>query len=413
MKHWRIYLILAGSLFLFSCSGTQIKAPESDRSIFKDGMSAYEAGDFQTAYDIFLTEAKRGNAEAQYNLGLMFAKGQRVFQDYNETANWFKKAAEQGYALAQYKLGLMYVDGKGVNHEFEQAIYWLERAINSDPKYPYTYNDLAWLLATYRNEKYRDGNKAVRLAKKAVELFPKGKHLDTLAAAYAEVGQFEDALETQGEAISILLKEGIPETKLSEYKERLTAYQANRPWRESRITANYKAVMDNLLGADINDVISMGYPHRTLMTANGNQVYLGSASYPHATFTAPNGNKVYAYNYGTAFKTPTIPDGQTACEVYGYDNKSAYYGGQTVGKWCTTFLETDVSGRIIQWRGDGNSCTQEAINWRLRHTMPKEMENRVDEVIYERLKDGWRDAGYSEAEIKRMLNAYRLRMERH
>jgi tetratricopeptide (TPR) repeat protein len=294
--------------------------------------------------------------------------------------------------------------------EYDDAISDYSKAIELNQSYADAYNQLARIMATCPVEKGRDGIKAVELAEKAVALSPAPRVLDTLAAAYAEAGMFDNAIETQNKAILILLKESRPETEISGYKERLAAYQVKKPWRESTISANYTAVMDSLLGADINDVINMGsYPHRTLMTANGNQIYLSSGSYPHVTFTTTSGNQVYVYNYGTAFKTPAIPDGQTAYNVYGYDNKSAYYGGQTVGKWCTTFLEADMSGRIIKWRAEGSNCTEEAVTWRSRNAMPGEVESRVDEIIYERLIDGWRDAGYSEETIEIMLSEYKCR----
>ena len=49
--------------------------------------------------------ADQGDATAQYDLGLMYAKGQGVPQDYAEAVKWFRKAADQGDASAQYNLG--------------------------------------------------------------------------------------------------------------------------------------------------------------------------------------------------------------------------------------------------------------------------------------------------------------------
>lgn len=48
--------------------------------------------------------AGQGDVHAQYNLGLMYANGTGVPQDYNEAAKWFRLAAEQGHASAQYNL---------------------------------------------------------------------------------------------------------------------------------------------------------------------------------------------------------------------------------------------------------------------------------------------------------------------
>ncbi len=72
----------------------------------------------------------------------------------------------------------------------------------------------------------------MELAKKAVELNPKAHVLDTLAAAYAEVGKFEDAITTQEKAIELLKKEGKPTPLIDRCIERLKSYKAHKPWRE-------------------------------------------------------------------------------------------------------------------------------------------------------------------------------------
>jgi len=52
--------------------------------------------------------AEQGHAEAQSNLGVMYAEGQGVSQDYKAAVEWFRKAAGQGIAEAQFNLGSMY-----------------------------------------------------------------------------------------------------------------------------------------------------------------------------------------------------------------------------------------------------------------------------------------------------------------
>ena len=54
------------------------------------------------------------NAQAQYNLGVMYDEGRGVRQDDAEAVRWYRQAAEQGYAAAQYNLGAMYANGRGV-----------------------------------------------------------------------------------------------------------------------------------------------------------------------------------------------------------------------------------------------------------------------------------------------------------
>jgi len=58
--------------------------------------------------------AAQGNADAQCNLGLMYATGRGVSQDDQEALKWYRLAEEQGQPRAQYNLGMMYENGQGV-----------------------------------------------------------------------------------------------------------------------------------------------------------------------------------------------------------------------------------------------------------------------------------------------------------
>ena len=68
--------------------------------------------------------AEQGNAEAQNNLGGMYAYGQGVRQDDAEAVRWFWQAAEQGDATAQNSLGDMYLNGRGVRQDRALAQEW-------------------------------------------------------------------------------------------------------------------------------------------------------------------------------------------------------------------------------------------------------------------------------------------------
>ena len=70
--------------------------------------------------------AEKGNAEAQYKLGLMYDMGEEVDQDYGKAFEWYEKSANQGLASSQSKLGSMYRYGKGVevNHAKASEWYW-------------------------------------------------------------------------------------------------------------------------------------------------------------------------------------------------------------------------------------------------------------------------------------------------
>jgi serine/threonine protein kinase len=88
----------------------------------------------------------------------------------------------------------------------------------------------AWLLATTGFAALRDGPSAVPLAEKAVAATGRksAKYLDTLAAAYAETGDFAKAISVQNEAIALLQDEEMKQDLAS----RLKLYQSNTPYRE-------------------------------------------------------------------------------------------------------------------------------------------------------------------------------------
>ena len=124
-----------------------------------------------------------------------------------------------------------------------QARYWTERgeygparaaseeAMELDPTDESPLNELAWLLATCPDAKVRDGKTAVELATRACEITGRtdAACLDTLAAAYAEIGDFQGAVRVQTEAIT-KLSPGDPE--LAGFRARLRLYETGKPYRE-------------------------------------------------------------------------------------------------------------------------------------------------------------------------------------
>jgi S1-C subfamily serine protease len=68
--------------------------------------------------------AEKGDAKAQYNLGVCYANGTGVEHDSVEAVKWFFKAAEQGDAKAQFKLGYSYLKEIGIGRDYVQAYKW-------------------------------------------------------------------------------------------------------------------------------------------------------------------------------------------------------------------------------------------------------------------------------------------------
>ena len=87
-------------------------------------MNAFKDKDFNKALYEFEPLAIQGNADAQYNLGLMYNNGDGVPQDYAEAVKWYRLAAEQGDAMAQSNLGTMYEHDHGVLQDNTLAHMW-------------------------------------------------------------------------------------------------------------------------------------------------------------------------------------------------------------------------------------------------------------------------------------------------
>ncbi|UCC98001.1 MAG: tetratricopeptide repeat protein, partial [Phycisphaerales bacterium] len=103
-------------------------------------------------------------------------------------------------------------------------------------------NQLAWLQATYPSATIRDGAKAIENAKKACRLsgLNRATLVDTLAAAYAEAGNFAVAVEKQEEAIRLATRQGdVPAP--TAFERSLSLYKSERAFRESVLTGRARA----------------------------------------------------------------------------------------------------------------------------------------------------------------------------
>ena len=117
------------------------------------------------------------------------------------------------------------------------AVHYAQ-ALRLDPDYGEANNNLAVILATCPEAKYRDGAKAVELATRACELtkWKDSRFLGTLAAAYAEAGDFEAAVTWQTKAIGFLTDE----QQKDHHRSRLALYRAREPYREASPTSRSK-----------------------------------------------------------------------------------------------------------------------------------------------------------------------------
>ena len=115
--------------------------------------------------------------------------------------------------------------------EFAKAIEDYSQAARMDPNDSVSRNSMAWILATAGAEEIRRGGRAVEVAQEAVDLRDSPSHRDTLAAAYAEVGEFSNAIQTQEQAINMLRTQGAKDA-IKAFEQRLSLYKQGRPYRQ-------------------------------------------------------------------------------------------------------------------------------------------------------------------------------------
>ena len=78
----------------------------------------------EKAFEWYEKSAKLGNADAQHNLGVCYAKGEGVEQSWEKAFEWYEKSAKQGDADAQFNLGVCNKKGEGVEQSWEKAFEW-------------------------------------------------------------------------------------------------------------------------------------------------------------------------------------------------------------------------------------------------------------------------------------------------
>jgi len=72
--------------------------------------------------------AVQGNVRAQFDLGLMYAKGDGVRRSEREAFKWFHKAARNNHTEAKFYMGLSFAQGRGVKKQAQLARYWFKLA---------------------------------------------------------------------------------------------------------------------------------------------------------------------------------------------------------------------------------------------------------------------------------------------
>src|ERR1017187_9166760 len=146
---------------------------------------------------------------------------------------------------AHYRLGLEWLQRDRMDAHFQlaaalmnrraisEAILQYHETLRLNPESLLALNNLAWILATHPEARFRNGPEAVQLAERACELtsYQQTVFVGTLAAACAEAGRFDDAVATAQKACALASGRGEPGL-LQKNRELLALYQAHQPYRE-------------------------------------------------------------------------------------------------------------------------------------------------------------------------------------
>jgi len=202
---------------------------------FNKGLEAAERGDYATALREWRPLAEQGNADAQYNLGIMYHNGKGVPQDNAEAARLYRTAAEQGDANAQFNLGVMYNRGEGVPQNYTEAVKWYRTAAeqgNAEAQY-----NLGLIYYEGRGVR-RDYAEAMRWHRKAAE-WGQARAQNSVGAMYADgEGVPQDYVQAhmwfnlaaaQGDEVAVKNRDTI--AKLMTQTQVADAQRLARAWR--------------------------------------------------------------------------------------------------------------------------------------------------------------------------------------
>ena len=113
-------------LSLAACAAPPMTA--QFKADFDAAVTAYDAGDYQTARKLWQPLADNYDLAALRNLGHLYRLGQGVEKNPKKARKLYKKAAKLGHAPSQTNLAQMYLSGDGIAYDNDKAMFWLEKA---------------------------------------------------------------------------------------------------------------------------------------------------------------------------------------------------------------------------------------------------------------------------------------------
>ena len=191
-----------------------------------------EKQDRPIAEYFLLKAAQARDANAAFRLGSEYLSGAALKRDVKQGAYWITEASKQKHTHATLRLCDLTARGIGIPKDAEYAKHLLKTALTNasiEDK-----NNFAWQLTVDPHADLRNPELALEILEPALAAIdlPRAGHVDTLAAAYAATGKFEQAVETQRRAIDLAGKQpGYAEAR-QELQARLDLYKAGKAFYE-------------------------------------------------------------------------------------------------------------------------------------------------------------------------------------
>ncbi|HEY7638682.1 MAG TPA: tetratricopeptide repeat protein [Steroidobacteraceae bacterium] len=179
-------------------------------------------------------EASTEEADAAYMMGREYLTGRDVPRDLARATMWLERAVSKQHTLASLWLSELHAKGIGVKKDPVRAEQMLQAALRAATLREK--NQFSWTLSVAEDEELRNSALAIRVLEPALaaEKQKPPQYLDTLAASYAENGQFDKAVATQLEAIQTLRRTR-PAEPAPDMEQRLELYRAGKAYREDRL----------------------------------------------------------------------------------------------------------------------------------------------------------------------------------
>jgi len=223
-----VFVVHAVDLGIIDFGKTIGLKPDNSVAHYNRGVSDNDKGDYDRAIaDENRAIRLRPDFAAAYCVrGIAYhLKG-----DYDEAIADFNESIrlKPDYAEAYNNRGI----AEALKDDYGKGIADLRESIRLKPDYANAYSNLAWLLAVCPDPHVRNGAKAVEYATRACELseWKIPSYLDTLAAAYAEVGDFDDAVKFENKSLA----SNASYANLERMSQRLGLYEQNKPYHEEK-----------------------------------------------------------------------------------------------------------------------------------------------------------------------------------